>query len=1021
MINNFCSDIISKGGKLIPLIIDNKEGTGLMNPSILNDNNKLLLNIRHINYILWHCENNQLFNSRYGPLVYFNPEDDIRLATKNYVCTLNENFGIKDCYLTDTKNLDSPNPLWEFHGLEDARLVKWNDKLYQTGVRRDTTPNGEGRMELSEIVLSDFECTEISRQRIPMPEDRKSYCEKNWMPIIDIPFHYVKWTNPTEIVKYDPITKTTEVILDKKEKISEIGDPRGGSQVISYKDYYIALTHEVNLFNNIQEQKDGIYRHRFLVWDKNWNIVAFSDLFDFMDARIEFSCGMCLYKGDLLITFGFQDNAAFLLQIPNSIIDDVIGLNNKKLLHIYKQERFGEDWFTYPNLYKEMINTFPSGSNFVEVGCWKGKSAAFMATEIANSGKDIFFTCVDEWIEGYDTFVDNMKTLEKFYIPIRKSSVEAAKCFEDKSLDFVFIDACHDYEAVKADILAWLPKVKVGGILAGHDYHEDRMYHPGVHDAVVELIDDFEVSELCWIHKVKGDNKLKEIPSIYSVSIEESVNRRLNLSKYFKEYNISPIFCIFPRYKIGDYVVQGKAIDKVNLHAIGSSVSHLHAILRWYTDTEEDYGFICEDDLSLETVKYWNFTWKDFIERLPSDWECIQLLQVRDHWNNHKLKERELDDYCNAAYIIKRSYAAKLLNKYFKEDCILLDCDGIPVPENILFTSGKVYSIPLFVEDIPNTATTFPIGDMKHSPMHEESYLEIINFWKEGKNYTIKDFIPKLDGWKTVKSPILEITTNILSKGCAVNCVFCPQRTLVKNYDGPRLLSLENFKTIIDKLPKEIGVIFAGFSEPWLNTSCTDMVLYAHEKGHKISIFTTGIGMKPSDIDAIKHIPFATGPNRGFTLHLPDEEKYANHPVTDSYIKLLEHIRDSNIPYLRVVSMGTVPENIRHIFPEVQHAVMFSRAGNLQKEELLKPRLVELRDKYITTDNGEGDISCASPEGTHHTVVLPNGDVTICCQDYELKHVLGNILQQEYTDLVPEINTAFEICRYCENGKRKQV
>lgn len=63
--------------------------------------------------------------------------------------------------------------------------------------------------------------------------------------------------------------------------------------------------------------------------------------------------------------------------------------------HIYTGNEFGEDWFSYANLYSEMVNRFPSGSHFFEIGSWKGKSSAYMAVEIVNSGKDIKFDCID--------------------------------------------------------------------------------------------------------------------------------------------------------------------------------------------------------------------------------------------------------------------------------------------------------------------------------------------------------------------------------------------------------------------------------------------------------------------------------------------------------------------------------------------------------------------------------------------------------------------------------------------------
>jgi len=176
--------------------------------------------------------------------------------------------------------------------------------------------------------------------------------------------------------------------------------------------------------------------------------------------------------------------------------------------HIYTQENFGEWWFNYQDLYREMVETFPSGSRFVEVGVWKGMSAAFMCVEIANSNKDIEFFCVDTW-EGsiehkdyselprlYDIFKENMKPLDKYYKDMRMASLEAAKKFDDESLDFVFIDASHEYEDVKNDIEAWWPKIKKGGILAGHDFHEG--YH--VYRAVVDVFGHiFKVNGQCFV------------------------------------------------------------------------------------------------------------------------------------------------------------------------------------------------------------------------------------------------------------------------------------------------------------------------------------------------------------------------------------------------------------------------------------------------------------------------------------------------------------------------------------------
>jgi len=325
--NNLVKQVIQNGGSITPIIIPSHltGGTGLMNPSIYVDKDKLLLNLRHVNYTLFHAEGEQLFNNRYGPLVYLNPENDVKLRTTNWLCYLNEDLTIKRWNKINTSKLDI-EPVWEFIGLEDGRVVRWDNKLYICGVRRDTKINGEGRMELSEINAKTFslnDSNEIKRSRIEPPNDPNSYCEKNWMPVIDMPYHFIKWANPTELVKVD-INKLTSETIILKEGVGNCQNLRGSSQIIPFEDKRICIIHECDLWKNKLEQKDAKYTHRFIVWDKDWNIEHISDSFSFMDGEIEFCCGIALWKEDLLISFGFQDNAAYILRVPKNNIKKII-------------------------------------------------------------------------------------------------------------------------------------------------------------------------------------------------------------------------------------------------------------------------------------------------------------------------------------------------------------------------------------------------------------------------------------------------------------------------------------------------------------------------------------------------------------------------------------------------------------------------------------------------------------------------------------------------------------------------
>ena len=323
---NLVQRAVSRGGKLAPIVIPHglTSGTGLMNPSIfIDDDGDILVNLRHVNYTLYHSENTQRYFSPWGPLAYLHPEKDQRLATENYLCRLDKN--LKLINHAQIKMLELHKPIWEFHGLEDCRVVQWDGDYYIIGVRRDTTTNGQGRMEYSKIEIDkkNWTATEVSRLRIPAPGEDKTYCEKNWMPVIDKPYHFVKWCMPTEVVKADPTTaKTEQVILKETPKAPK--DQRGGSQVISWGDYYITFTHEVDLWKNYLKQKDAIYRHRLVVWDKEFNFKGLSKQFSFLDARIEFAVGAAQLGEDLLITFGFQDNVAFVLQLPKDVMNELL-------------------------------------------------------------------------------------------------------------------------------------------------------------------------------------------------------------------------------------------------------------------------------------------------------------------------------------------------------------------------------------------------------------------------------------------------------------------------------------------------------------------------------------------------------------------------------------------------------------------------------------------------------------------------------------------------------------------------
>ncbi len=141
---------------------------------------------------------------------------------------------------------------------------------------------------------------------------------------------------------------------------------------------------------------------------------------------------------------------------------------------------------------------------FVEIGICRCRNMSFI---LQNTNLSEYWA-IDPWVvfDGcYGTFKgipqENWDSWyakacrHMLYYPqlrvIRATSILAANMFPNGYLDFVYIDGDHTYEAVKDDINAWLPKVRKGGIIGGHDYNHRRI--PGVKQAVDELFSEVEL------------------------------------------------------------------------------------------------------------------------------------------------------------------------------------------------------------------------------------------------------------------------------------------------------------------------------------------------------------------------------------------------------------------------------------------------------------------------------------------------------------------------------------------------
>lgn len=182
-----------------------------------------------------------------------------------------------------------------------------------------------------------------------------------------------------------------------------------------------------------------------------------------------------------------------------------------------KDIQHSENWFNYQEFYSDIaIKKFKT---LVELGTWKGHSISYLAKRLIEQNYEFDLYGVDLFDESYihkkdgnsyltqqikylyDVYNQNLidAGVRDFIKDIKGNTWDVSSQFEDNSVDFVFIDADHNYESVKKDILSWSPKMKSGGIMSGHDYHNHTC---GVKQAVDELFPNVIIGiNNIWIAK----------------------------------------------------------------------------------------------------------------------------------------------------------------------------------------------------------------------------------------------------------------------------------------------------------------------------------------------------------------------------------------------------------------------------------------------------------------------------------------------------------------------------------------
>ena len=275
-------------------------------------------------------------------------------------------------------------------------------------------------------------------------------------------------------------------------------------------------------------------------------------------------------------------------------------------------------------------------------------------------------------------------------------------------------------------------------------------------------------------------------------------------------------------------------------------------------------------------------------------------------------------------------------------------------------------------------------------------------------------------------TPAMEITTMI---GCPLMCTFCPQDNLRESYGkSAKYMQPMDLMTVLSKIPKNTRIDFSGMSEPWANPECTTMLEMALQMGFRVAIYTTIYGME--DPERVKKaLESHSDQVEIVMLHLPDAngnmKGWKNSEQWLHSFKIMSQLKvPCGVGAMTMDGSGLVAPELQKLVGNLGGWQGHTRADSLNVEQVAGQSI-------SVTPRNEFALTCASTPFYDRNVLLPNGDLVLCCMDYDLKHIIGNLLNQTYEEIFqskplldlialnesPNFDKC-SICKSCENVRK---
>ena len=221
----------------------------------------------------------------------------------------------------------------------------------------------------------------------------------------------------------------------------------------------------------------------------------------------------------------------------------------------------------------------------------------------------------------------------------------------------------------------------------------------------------------------------------------------------------------------------------------------------------------------------------------------------------------------------------------------------------------------------------------------------------------------------------IEVT---LTSACPMMCSYCPQGNYIKGYKSLKTsgkdMSLEDYKIILSNINIIGYVAFTGFTEPIRNKNWYEIVKHTIDEGYRTIINTTLFKASDEDIDKMTSLDIP------INIHVTDSKQEV--PI-ETYRNFIDKYKgEHRFSYFSRKGM----ERAQQLRVMSGRGRVHDRGGNVAPDKAPKPPVIK------------GPVACTTRR-QYSNVVIPNGDVSVCCSDFGLEHILGNLLTQKLSEI----------------------